>query len=92
MALAAEELPDELGCAWNWLLLLRVKGATVNRGTLRCDTFKKIIIQKIPTVTEEKALEPVHDCEAVEVQGRGCHRRGRARGSECWVHIGSIAP
>lgn len=30
---------------------------------------------------------PVHDSEAVQVQGRGCHPRGQARGFECWVHI-----
>lgn len=29
----------------------------------------------------------VHDSEAVHVQGRGCHPRGQAKGSECWTHI-----
>lgn len=29
----------------------------------------------------------VHDSEAVHVQGRGCHPRGQAKGSECWAHI-----
>lgn len=29
----------------------------------------------------------VHDSEAVDIQGRGCHPRGQAKGSQCWAHI-----
>lgn len=29
----------------------------------------------------------VRDSEAVHVQGRGCHPRGQAKGSECRAHI-----
>lgn len=29
----------------------------------------------------------VHDSQAVHVQGRGCHPRGQAKGSESWAHI-----
>lgn len=58
---------------------------TINRGRLYFDTSKKDFKK---TYNSEKALKPVHDCKAVEVQGRGCHPRGQAKGSECWVHIG----
>lgn len=29
----------------------------------------------------------VHDSEAVDIQGRHCHPRGQAKGSQCWAHI-----
>lgn len=35
---------------------------------------------------------PVHDSQAVEVQGRGCHTHGQARGSDGRVHMGHSGP
>lgn len=56
---------------------------TINKGTLQ---------NMNGHMGSGKALKPVHGCEAAEVQGRGCHPRGQAKGSECWVHIGQSPP